>query len=107
MQLCYGSLDSKGGVVTSFGLDRLEFEFQRGQHTVSSPKSSVLALEPTVSDSMGTRVPSSRYSSHNVYLTTHLPPDIKNECSYTSAPLYAFMVWPGTTVTLVVCFITV
>jgi hypothetical protein len=49
MQLGYRNLDSIGGVVTGFGLDDLESEFQQGQHTVSSPKSSVLALESTQS----------------------------------------------------------
>ena len=32
--------------------------------------------------------------------TTHLPLGVKIECRYTSAPLNAFMVWTGTTLTL-------
>ena len=47
IQFGYRSLDSIGGIVTSYGLDGLEFESWWGQDTVSSPKSSVLALEPT------------------------------------------------------------
>jgi len=43
----YRSMYSTGGMVTSYGLDSLEFESQQGQHIVSSPKSSVLGLEPT------------------------------------------------------------
>jgi hypothetical protein len=33
-------------------------------------------------------------------LTTHLPLDVKNKSSYNSAPLYTFMVWTETTLTL-------
>jgi hypothetical protein len=42
----YRNWDSIGDMVTTYGLDSLEFESQQWQDTASSPKLSVLAVEP-------------------------------------------------------------